>query len=100
MKRSSFRQEMPAICAHGDEEIRMQALRVQTLSRRFAIGLPWPRSVSPRGSPRDTESRSCRGHFHYLGCGRQSEMERCTPSVVRRGPQTATMGLDDGTADG
>jgi hypothetical protein len=39
----------------------------------------------PRGSPRDTESRSGRGHLQDFGCGRHSEMKRCTPSVVRRG---------------
>src|ERR1700730_13366265 len=98
MRRSSVRQEMPAIWGHGDEEIRMQALRVQTLSRGFAIGLPWPRSVLPRGCPSDTESRSGIGQSNYVGCGRQGEMKRCTPSVVRRGPQAATMGLDDGAA--
>jgi hypothetical protein len=63
-------------------------------------GLPWPRSASSRGSPRDTESRSGCGHSQGFGCGRQSKMKRCAPSVVRRGPQTATMGLDNGTADG
>ena len=40
------------------------------------------------------------GHFDYFACGRQSEMKRCAPSVVRLGPQTATMGLDNGAADG
>ena len=63
------------------------------------VGLPWSRSVSPRGNSRDTESRSSCGHLQGFGCGRQSEMERCTPSVVRRGPQTASVRLDNGAAD-
>jgi len=57
------------------------------------IGLP-PWSVTGAG-PVTLESRSGIGHSHYFGCDRQSEMKRCTLSVVRRGPQTATMGLDN-----
>jgi hypothetical protein len=49
--------------------------------------------------PVTLESRSGIGHSHYFGCDRQSDMKRCTPCVVRRGPQTATMGLDNGSAD-
>jgi hypothetical protein len=56
--------------------------------------------TTARLAPVTLESRSGIGHSHYLGCGRQSEMKGRAPSVVRRGPQTATMGLDNGTADG
>jgi hypothetical protein len=35
----------------------------------------------------------------FDGCGWQSEMKRRASSVVRRGPQTATMRFHDGTAD-
>ena len=49
--------------------------------------------------PRDTESRHRKGRFHFLGCGPQSEIERCAPSFVGCCPQTATVRLDDGSAD-
>src|SRR5689334_24722575 len=64
------------------------------------MGLPArPRSVSQRGSPRDTKSRSGSGLLQYFGCGRQSEVESRAPSGIGRGPQTATMRLNNGTAD-
>ena len=50
-------------------------------------------------APVTRESRSGIGHSHYFGCDRQSETERCTPSIVRRGPQMASVRLDNGEAD-
>ena len=49
-------------------------------------------------SPRDAESRSCCGQD--LGGGRQSELKRRSLSVVRRGPQSAAVRFNNGTADG
>jgi hypothetical protein len=39
------------------------------------------------------------GLLQYFGCGRQSEVESRAPSGIGRGPQTATMRLNNGTAD-
>src|SRR5579864_1045532 len=52
-----------------------------------------------KGSPRDIESGSGFGHLHSLGWDRKIERESRAPSVVGRGPQTATMRLNDRTAD-
>ena len=52
------------------------------------------------GTSRGTASRSSFGHSQGFGCGRQSEMERCAPSVIRRGPQTASVRFHNGAADG
>ena len=83
-----------------------------TLGHNFRIArgreqLPFLRSpcpgldlCHPRAASVALESGSGIGQSNYFGRGRQSEMKRCAPSVVRRGPQSATMGLDDGAADG
>src|SRR5579864_5344060 len=52
----------------------------------------------PSGA-RDTKSRSGIGHSHNVGCGRQSEMKRCAPVVVRRGPQAPSVRFHNGAAD-
>src|ERR1700740_769829 len=81
-----------------------------TLATTFRIGrdgeqLPFLRSASQAAlfirarQPRNTESRSCGGHCHYLDSGRQSEVERRPPSVVGCGPQTATKRFNNGAAD-
>jgi hypothetical protein len=83
-----------------------------TLAHTFRIGsdgeqLPFLRSACPgldpyhrESAPGNTKSRPSCWHLQDFGCGRQGEMERCTPSVVRRGPQTASVRLHNGTTDG
>src|ERR1700721_1120557 len=56
-----------------------------------------------RAAAASTTTLSCAGMvylLHDLGGEWQSEMESCTPPVVRRGPQPAAMRLHNGTADG
>jgi hypothetical protein len=49
--------------------------------------------------PMGTESRSSCRHSQGFGCGWQSEMKCCTPSIVRRGPQVASVRFHNGAAD-
>ena len=66
----------------------------------FAVGLPIVSTCITTNSPRDTESRSSGRHSQGFGCGRQSEMKCCAPSIVRRGPQVASVRFHNGAADG
>src|SRR6266849_9094144 len=83
-----------------------------TLAHTFRIGrdgeqLPFLRSACPgldpyhrEAAPGNTKSRSGCWHLQDFGCGRQSEIKRCTSSIVGGRPQTASVRLHNGTADG
>ena len=81
----------------SDRHIATQRMCIQQL--RFCGRLAPVSTCITTNRPRDTESRSSCRHSQGFGCGRQSEMKCCAPSIVRCGPQVAAVRFHNGSAD-